>query len=221
MSFSTPGDSFPMRRLPVVLLLDTSGSMRENDKIEVLNECLAEMVRELQVADAGLGVIVLSIVTFGGDSAEVVLENVPVSEVVLSLLQAKGKTPMGSAFSLTKGLIENYEALPSNSFSPTMALVSDGLPTDQGWQNSLTELIESERGAKASRLAVAIGADADIEMLRIFHPGGPWKAKDAAGIREFLRFVTMTIVDPTYLDSTYLPSADGSDFPSVQVNDDF
>lgn len=221
MSTSVAGKSFPMRRLPVVLMLDTSGSMREDDKIAVLNECLVEMIESLRIADAGLGVIVLSIVTFGGDSAKVVFENCPVGDVKLLKLTAGGKTPMGSAFALTQRLIEDYEALPSNSYAPTIALVSDGLPTDKGWQASLDALIKSERGAKASRFAVSIGADADNVMLESFHPGGPRKAQDASGIREFLRFVTMTIVDPTYVDSSYLSSEANLDGHSVQVNDDF
>ena len=41
------------RTLPVVLLLDTSGSMKEDDKIDVLNDSVTEMIEELTEVDAG------------------------------------------------------------------------------------------------------------------------------------------------------------------------
>ena len=61
------------RALPVVLLLDTSGSMRANDKIEVLNDSVREMIAALKEADARTGSIRLSLVAFGGEGARVVL----------------------------------------------------------------------------------------------------------------------------------------------------
>ena len=213
--------SLSMRRLPVVLLLDTSGSMHDNGKIDVLNDSVEEMIEVLRLEDAGLGVIVVSIVTFGGESAEIVVKNCPIGEVQFSKLRAKGSTPMGHAFRLTQELIEDYEALPSNSFIPTLALVSDGSPKDKDWDTALDNLINCERGAKASRFALAIGSDADKDMLRKFHPGGPREAADAAGIREFLHFVTMTILDPTYLDNDSNESDNSSSDHSIQINDDF
>ena len=64
----TAYDPVASRILPVVLLLDTSGSMREDDKIEVLNDSVTEMIEELTEVDAGHGSITLSIITFGGDA---------------------------------------------------------------------------------------------------------------------------------------------------------
>jgi uncharacterized protein YegL len=68
------------RILPVVLLLDTSGSMREDDKIDVLNDSVTEMIEELTEVDAGHGFITLSIITFGGESASVVTNNVRIAD---------------------------------------------------------------------------------------------------------------------------------------------
>ena len=76
MSLLDGYESVASRILPVVLLLDTSGSMREDDKIEVLNDSVTEMIEELTEVDAGHGSITLSIITFGGDSARLVTNNV-------------------------------------------------------------------------------------------------------------------------------------------------
>ena len=185
------------RTLPVVLLLDTSGSMKEDDKIDVLNDSVTEMIEELTDVDAGHGYITLSIITFGGDQGEIVTRNVPVADIEFASLQPHGRTPMGSAFRLARELIEDRGAFPSRSFLPTIALVSDGIPTDPSWEPELELLIESERGKKATRFALAIGADADHELLARFSGGEVHQASQAAEIRKFLQFVTMTITQAT------------------------
>jgi uncharacterized protein YegL len=181
------------RPLPVVLLLDTSASMREDDKIDVLNAGVAEMLEELVNADGGNGFIHLSLITFGGDSAELVWAHSPVSDVEFRPLRANGRTPLGQAFQLAHDVIEDRDALPSRAYRPTIALVSDGIPTDRDWSQRLEELITSDRGAKATRFALAIGADADHEMLARFSGGEVHQAGEATQIRKFLQFVTTTI----------------------------
>jgi uncharacterized protein YegL len=193
-------DSFapiPARTLPVVLLLDTSGSMREDDKIQILNNSVTEMIEELTEVDAGHGYITLSIITFGGDSANVAVAHKPIADVEFSSLRANGRTPLGEAFKLTRELIEDREALPSRAYRPTIALVSDGIPTDRDWKRELDALLTSERGAKATRFALAIGADADLQLLTKFSGDKPHEASEAAEIRKFLRFVTTTVSQVT------------------------
>ncbi|MCB0927832.1 MAG: VWA domain-containing protein [Mycobacterium sp.] len=182
------------RTLPVVLLLDTSGSMLEDDKIDVLNDSVTEMIEALTEVDAGHGYITLSIITFGGDSAELVTNNVPVADIEYSSLKARGRTPMGSALRIARELIEEF---PSRSFLPTVALVSDGIPTDPSWEPELDQLLTSKRGQKASRFALAVGADADRDLLAQFTGGEVHNASEAAEIRKFLQFVTMTITQAT------------------------
>ena len=49
------------RTLPVILLLDTSGSMREDDKIDVLNKNVVGDDRESVSVDSGHGFITLTL----------------------------------------------------------------------------------------------------------------------------------------------------------------
>lgn len=185
------------RTLPVILLLDTSGSMRQDDKIDVLNDSVAEMIRELASVDAGHGLITLTLITFGGESAKVVQKNVPVSNIAFTPLRAGGKTPMGQAFSLARDLIENRDEISSKSYRPTIALVSDGFPVP-ALAGELEALIDSDRGSKSSRFALAIGADADRNLLARFTSGGDVReASEAAEIRNFLQWVTNTVTQVT------------------------
>lgn len=197
MSLLDAHDPVAARTLPVVLLLDTSGSMREDDKIDVLNDSVTEMIEELTEVDAGHRFITLSIITFGGDSATLVSSNLPVADIEYSSLKANGRTPMGDALRSARELIEDREAFPSRSFLPTLALVSDGIPTDPSWEPELDLLINSERGQKATRFSLAIGADADRELLARFSGGEVHEASEAGEIRKFLRFVTTTITQAT------------------------
>lgn len=213
MSLLDSYESVASRILPVVLLLDTSGSMREDDKIEVLNDSVTEMIEELTEVDAGHGSITLSIITFGGDSATLITNNVPVGDIEYASLKANGRTPMGDALRIARELIENREAFPSSTYRSTLALVSDGIPTDPSWEPELTRLVESERGTKAARLALAIGADADRDLLRRFSGGEVHEASEAAQIRNFLQFVTTTITQATL--SSFEP-----DVPVEAVSED-
>ena len=185
------------RTLPVVLLLDTSGSMREDDKIGILNDSVTEMIEELTEVDSGHGFITLSIIAFGGKSASVVVAHKPIADVEFASLRANGPTPLGEALKMARELIEDREALPSRAYRPTIALISDGIPTDRTWTQELDALLTSERGAKATRFALAIGADADRQLLAKFSGDKPHEASEAAEIRNFLRFVTTTVSQVT------------------------
>jgi uncharacterized protein YegL len=221
MSLLDTFEPIEARTLPVVLLLDTSGSMREDDKIDVLNDSVTEMIEELTEVDAGYGCITLSIITFGGDSASVVTSNKPVADIEFTSLTANGRTPLGDALRIVRELIEDHEAFPSRAYRPTLALVSDGIPTDPSWEQELAQLLSSERGDKATRFALAIGADADRDLLARFSGGEVHEASEAAQIRIFLRFVTTTITQVTLsVFDPDVPAEADSDQSIVQLQSD-
>ena len=185
------------RTLPVILLLDTSGSMDEDSKIEVLNAGVQEMLRGLRSADDGQGFITLSVISFGGTEAKVIERNTKVRDLELDSLRADGPTPLGHALRLALEVLEDREAMPSSGYTPTIALVSDGQPNDPGWEESLDAFLANDRTQKASRFALAIGADADRAVLQRFAGAEPHEAGEAAEIGKFLQFVTMTITMTT------------------------
>lgn len=201
------------RTLPVILLLDTSGSMRQDDKIDVLNDSVAEMIRELASVDAGHGFITLTLIAFGGESANVIQKNIPVGNIAFTPLKAGGKTPIGHAFTLARELIENRDEISSKAYRPTIALVSDGLPVP-ALAGELEALIDSDRGSKSSRFALAVGADADRDLLAKFASGGDvMEASEAAEVRNFLQWVTNTVTQVTL-------SIFDSDVKSQSVSDE-
>ena len=185
------------RPLPVIVLADVSGSMSADGKIETLNRSIREMVASFGNEDDLRAEVQVGVITFGGSKAEARHPLVAANKFVWEDLKATGKTPMGSAFSLATEWIESREIIPSRAYSPTLVLVSDGQP-DKGdpWEHSLQILLQSPRGKKAQRLALAIGAGADENVLKAFiaNPDVPvLRANDASNISQFFRFVTMSV----------------------------
>lgn len=185
------------RPLPVIVLADVSGSMSADGKIETLNRSLREMIASFGNEDDLRAEVHVGVITFGGSKAEATHPLAPASKLAWNDLKASGKTPLGSALALAASWLEDRSVIPSRAYMPTLVLVSDGQP-DKGdaWQQELQTLLGSQRGAKAQRLALAIGADADEGVLRAFvaNPEVPvLHAHDASQISRFFRFVTMSV----------------------------
>lgn len=149
------------RTLPVILLLDISGSMFENNKIGAMNSAVRDMLTSFKNYSNTIASISTAIITFGGSSARVHLPMTVVDELDLTALQdmdAHGMTPMGEAISIAKAMIEDKEQIPSRAYRPTVVLVSDGMPNDC-WETPLDEFKSDGRSAKCYRMAMGIGVD--------------------------------------------------------------
>lgn len=201
------------RPLPVIVLADVSGSMSADGKIETLNRSLREMVASLGNEDDLRAEVHVGLITFGGSKAEAKQPLAPACKLAWDDLKASGKTPLGSALSLATNWLEDRSIIPSRAYMPTLVLVSDGQP-DKGdaWQEELQKLLGAQRGAKAQRLALAIGADADENVLKAFiaNPEVPvLHAQDASQISRFFRFVTMSVFSRLASVNPNIPATTG------------
>lgn len=184
-----------IRPLPVILLADISGSMAAASKIDTLNQAVTEMVSAFAEEDRSRAVITVAVITFGAGGAKLHQPLCPAHQLTWQPLTASGNTPLGAALTLSTELIEDPAQIPSRAYRPTLILVSDGQPND-AWEEPLVRLHSSPRAAKAERCAMAIGEDADIEMLKRFlgsESGQVFRANEARQIKQFFRWVTMTV----------------------------
>ncbi len=180
------------RPLPLILLLDKSGSM-DGEKIATLNAAIQELGQDLAQAETPQGEVHIVMIVF--DHGVTVQPMVPAREFLPESLTAGGATAMGAAIDAARALIEDRDRVPSRAYAPTMVLVSDGQPTDDV-RGPLQRLFDSERGRKALRLALAIGNDADVDTLQKFvgNPELPViKATEVRRIRDFFRWVSMSV----------------------------
>ncbi|MCV6587815.1 MAG: VWA domain-containing protein [Marinobacterium sp.] len=184
------------RAIPVILLADTSGSMSVDGKIDALNNALRDMVKTFANEGRLKAEIQLAVITFGGDRAEVHLPLTAAHKIEnVSDLPATGRTPMGGAFDLVTTLVEDREQIPSRAYKPVLILVSDGHPTDR-WEEAFNRLCSSERASKATRMAMAIGNDADTSLLQDFINDletPVFQAHEARDIIRFFRAVSMSV----------------------------
>lgn len=188
------------RPLPVILLLDASGSMAQDGKIESLNGAVADLLGALAREESLRAAVHVGVLAF---SNEVLahLDVMPADQALAAWrpLEAGGRTAMGATFEQCRRLLENRDLITSRSYRPTLVLVSDGIPTDE-WETTLQQLLDSPRASKATRLAMGIGPDADLSMLSRFLHNSEIPVFNAAGAREitrFFRWVTMSVVART------------------------
>lgn len=183
--------------LPVIVLADVSGSMAENQKIEALNQALQAMIESFAKESRLRVEIQVGLITFGIDGAKEHLPVVAAHRIEsMEALRASGPTPMGKAFTLARQWLEDKQRMPLRAYHPVLVLVSDGAPTDD-WEVPLSALKSSERAQKATRFAMAVGADADADMLAQFANDREAPVFQADGARDIVRFfraVTMSVV---------------------------
>lgn len=187
------------RPLPVLVLADVSGSMGEpREKIDVLNECIRRMLGDFATADIGRGIIHVGVIAFSQGRAELHQELVPAAEASWTDMEARGGTPLGAALGLADSVLHDESVVPVRAFSPTLVLVSDGMPTDE-WEEALERLLDSPKGSNATRLAIAIGPDMTEQakaVLRRFvsdEANGVFEAQDVGRIQQYFRWVTVTV----------------------------
>lgn len=204
------------RVLPVIVAVDTSGSMSINGKIDALNIAIREFIDSLANEDSGRAEIRLAVFSFGGETAKQEAPLSHPSQIELNDFSAYGRTPMGNGFRMVKELIDDKERIPSRSYKPTIVLMTDGVPTDN-WEEPMNSLIQDGRSAKAFRIGMAIGTDADRNMLGKFvsNPEYLVEGENARDIHQFFRFVTMSV--STRLKSQ---SPDMPEIPSATEEED-
>lgn len=183
--------------LPVILLLDVSGSM-SGEKIRNLNAAVRDMLDDFSDTENSEIEIWVSIITFG---SRVTLHQPLASagDIVWQELSASGTTPLGVALEMAKAMIEDKAVVPSRAYRPTVVLVSDGQP-DSGWERPLNDFIREGRSGKCDRMAMAIGADADEAVLGKFIEGASnplFYAENAGQLRDCFKYVTMSVAART------------------------
>ena len=182
----------PKRVLPLILLADTSSSMRE--WMGELNTAIRDMLGTLKEQESLKAEIHISFITFGNGGANLHTALTPVSNIEFNNFTEGGMTPLGGALRIAKEIVENREIIPSKSYAPIILLLSDGGPNDDGWEDEMHRFINDGRSKKCMRMSLGIGRDYDYDVLKSFSSSGEvYEAKDSTNIIDFFKFMTMTI----------------------------
>ena len=163
-----PGGELASRPLHFFWLADCSGSMARDGKIQALNNAVREALPHMREVAAGNPHArpLLRVLRFATGAEWTTGEAIPIDDFAWSDLVAGGVTDLGAALELVADELGS-PAMPERALPPVLVLVSDGQPTDD-FEAGLTALDSVPSGANAVRLGIAIGRDADHEVLARF-----------------------------------------------------
>jgi uncharacterized protein YegL len=163
----------PEPRCPVVLLLDTSGSM-SGQPIAELNAGLKELESDLKADPLAALRVELAVVPFGGRPQAIDVRANPatpfdagepfasVDAFQAPMLTTSGSTPMCAALRLAVDLLrrrkDTYKANAIDYYRPWILLITDGEPTDGYGLPDAIDLIQQEETHKAA-VFYAIGTE--------------------------------------------------------------
>ena len=181
-----------MRRLPVYLLLDCSGSMY-GEPIEAVKNGVQVLVSTLRQDPYALETAYLSIITFDS-SAQQVSPLTELSAFQQPNIQASGCTALGEALALlaqkadqevTKTTMEK-----KGDWKPLVFIMTDGEPTDD-LNKGLAEFKKRKWGMV---VACAAGAGANTDTLKkITECVVSLDTADSATIKAFFKWVSASV----------------------------
>lgn len=163
-----PGGELATRPLHFIWIVDCSGSMAVDGKMQSLNVAVREAIPQMRaVADENPNAQVLvRSIKFSSGAQWHVAQATPVADFCWSDLQADGVTDLGHALRMVADELR-MPPMPERSLPPVLVLISDGQPSDD-YESGIAAIMSQPWGVKAVRLAVAIGNDADLESLQKF-----------------------------------------------------
>ena len=181
-----------MRKLPIYLLLDTSGSMH-GEPIEAVKNGVDMLVSTLLSDPYALETAYLSVITFDS-AAQQLVQLTELPKFQAPQLQAAGCTALGGALALLAQRIDTEvtttTAEQKGDWRPLVFIMTDGKPTDD-LQFGLEQFRQRKTGMV---VACAAGQGADTATLQQITPNVVQLATaDSSTIKAFFKWVSASI----------------------------
>ena len=155
-----------VRRLPVYLLLDCSGSM-VGEPIEAVKQGVKALLSELRGDPQAWETAYLSVITFDSSARQII----PLTELMLFKepdIQAGGATALGGALNVLidciKTEVHKSTETQKGDWRPLVFILTDGSPTDIEEFNKAAKLLTTVKTANI--IACAAGSSANTSYLK-------------------------------------------------------
>ena len=220
-----PGGELASRPIHFFWVVDCSGSMSYDGKMEVVNNAIEECIPEMaSAADNNPNAqLLIRALQFSSGASWLTAKPVPVEDYDWQPLEAAGVTEMGKAFDLLAAQL-SIPPMPTRALPPVIVLLSDGQPTDD-YKNGLNKLKALPWFKKAVKIAISIGQDADDDVLEDFTGNKELilQANNAATLAKMIKWASTTASmvsapasKPMNIDAA--SSATGSSDPFAPAN---
>jgi len=192
-----PGGEMAAKPLHFIWIADCSDSMGVHGKIQALNTAIREAIPHMRrvAKDNPNAQVLVRAVRFSDGAYWHIAQPVPVEQFEWVDLQAKGVTDMGKALKLVAEQLE-MPPMPERALPPVLVLISDGQPTDD-FAAGLNALLDLPWGKKAVRIAIAIGEDANLEVLQRFINNSelkPLRANNPEALTTHIRWASTAVL---------------------------
>ncbi len=217
------------RPLHFIYICDCSGSMEAQGKMQALNQAIRQSLPSMsEVANENPEAkILVRVVCFADQAAWHLEDATPVQNLQWQDLEAGGTTAMGAALGLVASVLQS-PPMDERALPPVLVLISDGQPTDD-FEAGLSQLMHLPWAQKAVRLAIAMGHDADLEVLQQFigpAPAGdersgrrPLQASNATTLSQYLQWASTCVVGATSMPTTRLSPAGPESDANIRLPD--
>ena len=186
----------PRRTMVLFFVVDTSGSM-DGAKIGAVNAAIEEVIpaiKEVSDDNADAQIKIAALEFSSGATWQTPDGPVPADQFRWNYLNAAGPTEFGMACRALNEKLSTKAFMQeaTGSFAPAIFLLSDGDPTDD-WQRELAKLKENKWFKAAVKAAMAIGDDANKDVLKEFT--GSMEAvvevHNTAMLKKMIKFVSV------------------------------
>ncbi len=185
-----------MRRLPVYLLIDTSGSMR-GEAIHAVNNGLQTMMASLRQDPHALDSVHMSLITFD-KNVNLIFGLTELSSVQLPQITTpeSGPTFLGEAIKLLIAQVDKEVSISTSEakgdWMPLLFIMTDGKPSDlQVFEEQYPKLKQKNFG---SIVACAAGPKAKEEYLKLFADHVvTLDTTDANAFQQFFKWVSASV----------------------------
>lgn len=212
------GHQLDRPELPVVFLIDESSSM-QGSKIGAVNTAMSEVIAEMKSnniggADAAISVAVLK---FGSDISWMHPAPIPVENMVWRDINVEGMTRMGAAFEELASKLSKNEFFSGKKLfkAPVVIMMTDGEPNDD-WEKGLTKLQQNKFFKHAIKIGIAIGADADEEVIAKF-TGTLETVLSAYSVNALKKLIRIVTITSSMVGSQPAANANGQPQDQTQV----
>ncbi len=190
-----------MRRLPVYLLLDTSGSMA-GAPIQALRLGVEQFKKEVDNDPFAKESVYMGVITFGGEAQFVTKGLISFEDFLGEFhpdsLSADGQTPLGQALwllveSLDKDVKSSVKGGEKGDWKPLVFILTDGEPTDE-WRDPRKVILERQTKKVINVITVGCGPRINQQNLKEIAIGPTFNmSNDDASFKRFFQWVSQSV----------------------------